>query len=105
MIGYKEDKIVKQLCIILPQMSRYKKYFKNDGKSMSFIIKTDDLLDKSNKIWDRIKTDLNKNFHSMSAYDEKYIKAKVREFNSVIKTNLIGDEIPKESIHYTCIPA
>ena len=86
-------------------MSRYKKYFKNDGKSMSFIIKTDDVLDKSNKIWDRIKTDLNKNFHGMSAYDEKYIKAKVREFNSVIKTNLIGDEIPKESIHYTCIPA
>ena len=41
----------------------------------------------------------------MPAYDEKYIKAKVREFNSVIKTNLVGDEIPKESIHYTCIPA
>ena len=72
---------------------------------MCFIIKNDDLLDKSNKIWDRIKTDLNINFHSMPAYDEKYIKAKVREFNSVIKTNLVGDEIPKESIHYTCIPA
>ena len=105
MIGYKEDKIVKLLCVTLPQMSRYIKYFKNDGKSMSFVIKNDDVLDKSNKIWDRIKTDLNINFHSMPAYDEKYIKAKVREFNSVIKTNLVGDEIPKESIHYTCIPA
>ena len=39
----------------------------------------------------------------MPVYDEKYIKAKVREFNGVIKTNFLGDEIPKESMHYTCI--
>ena len=28
---------------------------------------------------------------------------KVREFNGVIKTNFLGDEIPKENMHYTCI--
>ena len=39
----------------------------------------------------------------MPVYDEKYIKAKVREFNGVIKTNFLGDEIPKESMHYICI--
>ena len=39
----------------------------------------------------------------MHVYDEKYIKAKVREFNGVIKTNFLGDEAPKESMHYTCI--
>ena len=39
----------------------------------------------------------------MPVYDEKYIKARVREFNSVIKTNYLGDEIPRESMHYTCI--
>ena len=39
----------------------------------------------------------------MPVYDEKYIKAKVREFNSVIKTNFLGDEIPKENVHYACI--
>ena len=32
----------------------------------------------------------------MSVYDEKYIKAKVREFNGAIKTNFLGDKIPKE---------
>ena len=31
-IGYKGGKIVKQLCIILPQMSGYIKYFENGGK-------------------------------------------------------------------------
>ena len=39
----------------------------------------------------------------MPAYDEKYIKAKVKEFNGVIKTNFSGDEVPKENVHYTCI--
>ena len=39
----------------------------------------------------------------MPVYDEKYIKAKVREFNGVIKTNFLGDEITNENMHYTCI--
>ena len=30
----------------------------------------------------------------MPVYDEKYIKAKVGEFNVVIKTNFLGDQIP-----------
>ena len=37
-IGYQEDKIVKPLCIILPQMSEYIKYFKNGGKNMFFLL-------------------------------------------------------------------
>ena len=39
----------------------------------------------------------------MPVYDEKYIKAKVIEFNGLIKTNFLGDEIPKENVHYACI--
>ena len=70
---------------------------------MSFVIKDDDVLDKYNEIWDKIKGKLNIKFHSMPVYDEKYIKAKVREFNGLIKTNFLGDEIPKESMHYACI--
>ena len=42
-IGYKEGEIVKPLCIILPQMSGYIKYFKNGGKNMSFLIKDGDV--------------------------------------------------------------
>ena len=77
-------------------MSRYIKYFENGGKNVSFLIKDDDVLDKYNEIWNKIKKALNKKFHSMSVYDEKYMKAKVREFNDVIKTNFLGDEIPKK---------
>ena len=49
-IGYQEDEIVKPLCIILPQMSGYIKYFENGGKNISFMIKDDNVLDKYNKI-------------------------------------------------------
>ena len=54
-IGYKEGEIVKPLCIILPQMSRYIKYFENRGKNMSFLTKDDDVLNKYNEIRDKIK--------------------------------------------------
>ena len=39
----------------------------------------------------------------MPVYDKKYIKAKVREFNGLIKTNFWDDEAPKEGIDHTCI--
>ena len=39
LVGYKEGEIVKPLCIILPQMNGYIKYFENGGKNMSFITK------------------------------------------------------------------
>ena len=35
-IGYRKGEIVKPLCIILPQMSGYIKYFENGDKNMSF---------------------------------------------------------------------
>ena len=35
-IDYKEGKIVKPLCIILPQMIEYIKYFENGGKTHVF---------------------------------------------------------------------
>ena len=39
----------------------------------------------------------------MPVYDRQCIKAKVREFNGVIKTSFLGDEVPTENEHYTCI--
>ena len=84
-IGYKEGEIVKPLCIILPQMTGYIKYFENGGKNMSFVIKDDDVLDKYNEIWDKIKGKLKVKFHSMPVYDEKYIKSKVRKFSVWLK--------------------
>ena len=102
-IGYQKDEIVKPLCIILPQMSGFIKYFENGSKNMSFLIKDDEVWEKYEEIWDKIKNKLNIKFHSKPVYDEKYIKTKVRQFDSGVKTNFLGDGVPRENKHYTCI--
>ena len=67
------------------------------------MIKDDSVLVKYKEIWNKIKKTLDTKFYSMPVYDKKYIKAKVREFNGLIKTNFLGDEVPKEGVHHTCI--
>ena len=79
------------------------KYFENGSKNMSFFIKDDEVRDKYDKIWNVIKNKLNIKFHSEPVYEYKYLKAKVREFNGVIKTNFLNNGMPKENIHYSCI--
>ena len=69
-IGYQEGKIVKSLCIILPQMSGYIKHFENGGKNMSFFIKDDKVWEKYEKIWDVIKNKLAIKFHSKPIYEK-----------------------------------
>ena len=59
--------------------------------------------DKYDKLWDVIKNKLNIRFHSEPVYEYKYLKATVREFNGVMKTNFLNNDIPKENMHYSCI--
>ena len=72
-IGCKDDNIIRPLCIIIPQMSGYIKYFDNGGKNKTFMIEDDSVLAKNNEIWNKIKKTLNIKFHSMPVYDGKYI--------------------------------
>ena len=102
-IGYQKGDIVKPLCIILPQMNGYIKYFKNGGKNMSFMIKNDKVWDKYDKIWNVIKDKLGIKFHSEPVYEYKYLRVKVREFDGIIKRNFLGNDVPKENMHYTYI--
>ena len=74
-IGYWEGEIVKTLCIFLPQMSGYIKYFENGSKNMSFFIKDNEVWDKYDKICDVIKDKLGIKFHSEPVYEYKYLKS------------------------------
>ena len=89
--------------IILLQTTGYIRCFENWGENISFVIKDDDVLDKYKETWNKVKETLSIKFLSMPVYYEQYINAKVREFNGVIKTNFLGDEVPKVNKHYTCI--
>ena len=102
-IGYLEGEIVKPLCIILPQMSGYIKYFENGSKNMSFLIKDNDVWNKYDSIWDIIKDKLGIKLHSEPVYEYKYLKAKGREFGGVIKTNFLNNGMPIENMYYSCI--
>ena len=80
-------------------MDGYIKYFENGSKNMSFLIKDDEVWDKYDKIWDVIKDKLAIKFHSEPVYEYKYLNAKVREFDEMIKTNFLGNDMPKENVH------
>ena len=67
-------------------------------KSMSFLIKDDKVWEKYEPIWDVIINKLGIKFHSF--HDKTYIKAKVREFEGVIKTNFLGNVVPKKNALY-----
>ena len=102
-IGYQKGDIVKPLCIILPQMDGYIKYFENGGKNMSFMIKDDKAWDKYEQIWNVMKDKIGIKFQSEPVCEYEYLRTKVREFDGVIKTNILGNGVTKENMHYTCI--
>ena len=70
---------------------------------MSFLIKGNKLWEECQQIWDVIKNKLSIKFHSKPVYEYRYLKAKVRESDCVIKTNFLGNDMPKENMLYTCI--
>ena len=84
-------------------MNVYIKYFENDGKNMSFLIKNDEVWEKYEDIWDVVKNKLGIKFHSQPIYEIKYLKAKIREFDGDIETNFLGNGLSKENMYYTCI--
>ena len=53
-VNYEISKVF-TLCLILPQMSGWIKYFENGGKNMSFKIEDDRVYIKYNNIWNKIK--------------------------------------------------
>ena len=59
---------------------------------MSFLIKDNKLWQEYQQIWDVIKNKLSIKFHSKPVYEYRYLKAKVREFDGVIKINYLGND-------------
>ena len=57
-IGYIDNDEIKAICIRLPQMIGYVKYF-DDNKVMSFKVTDKKLLNKYNKIWGKVEELLN----------------------------------------------
>ena len=52
---YLNNDVIKPLCVILPQMNGYIKYFNDGGKNMSFVTDDEKVYEKYNKIWEVIR--------------------------------------------------
>ena len=67
-------------------MSFHKKDF-DETKHMSFLRKDDELLEKYNKIWEKVKTTIKTEFDSEPGYNEKHLIAKIKPYDGKINTN------------------
>ena len=83
-------------------MGAYRENF-DETKYISFLIKDDKLLEKYNEIWEKVKNSLKKEFDSEPAYNEKYLKAKIKSYNGKINTNFHGNKIPKKGSQLICL--
>ena len=104
--GYLNNDVIKALCVILPQMSGYVKYFDNGGKNMSFVKDDKEVYGKYDEIWNVVKSLLKLKFPASHIRDDKYILAKLKIFKKKSITTFSNNNIvPMEKNHYICIPA
>ena len=61
-------------------MSAYTKDF-DETKQISFSIKDDELLEKYNKILEKVKNQPQKRIDSEPVYNEKYLEVKIKLYN------------------------
>ena len=60
----------------------------DETKYVSFLIKDDELWEKYNVVWEKIKKSLEKEFDSELVYIEKYLKIKIKSYDGKINTKL-----------------
>ena len=103
--GYLNNDFIQPLCVILPQMNGYIKYFDDGGKNMSFVTDDEEVYKKYNEIWEVVRKLLKLKFTVGPVRDDKYIVAKLKIFNKINRTTFTDNIIPFEKNNYTCIPA
>ena len=69
----------------------------------NFLTKADELLEKYNKIWDKLSNSIKKGFDSEPVYNKKYLKTKTKFYEGKINTNFHDDRVPKEGSHCICL--
>ena len=103
--GYLNNDVIKPLCVILPQMNGYIKYFDNGGKNMSFVTDDKEVYGKHEETWNVFKSLLKLKFAASSIRDDKYILAKLKIFKKKNLTTFNNNIVPieKKSLHlYSC---
>ena len=103
--GYLNNDVIQPLCVILPQMNGYIKYFDDGGENMSFVTDDEKVYEKYNEIWEIVRKLLKLKFTVGPIRDDKYLIAKLKIFNGTNRTTFTNNGIPIERTSYNCIPA
>ena len=103
--GYCKDGLIRPLCVIMPQMNGYIKYFSDGGKNMSFVSDDKEVYDKYGAIWTKIGKLLKLNFSVNAIRDDKYVCCKLKIFGGVVWSTFTDDVLPVEKQCYLCIAA
>ena len=101
--GYLNN-VIQPLCVILPQVNGYIKYFDDGGKNMSFVMDDEEVYEKYNEIWEVVRKLLKLKFTVGPVRDDKYLIAKLKIFNGINRTTFTDNAIPIERTSYNCIP-
>ena len=96
--GYLNNGVIQPLCVILPQMSGYIKYFDYGGKNMSFVTDDKENYKKYNEIWEVVRKLLKLKFAVSPVRDDKYIIAKLKIFDRITRTTFTDDSKWKKII-------
>ena len=78
-------------------MSAYK------TKYVSFLIKDNELLEKYNEIWEKVKNSIKNELDSEPVYNEEYKKSKIKPYNGKINTNFHDNKIPEKGSQFICL--
>ena len=60
------------------------------------MIKDDQLFEKYNETWEKVKISIKEVFDSEPVYNEKYLNTKIKSYNGKINTSFHNNKIPKE---------
>ena len=96
--GYLNNDTIQPLCVILPQMNGYIKYFDDGGKNMSFVTDDEEIYETYNEIWEVVRKRLKLKLTVGPVRDDKYIIAKSTIFNRIEQHLLIMLFLQKQII-------
>ena len=102
-VGCCKDELVRPLCVIMPQMSGYIKYFDDRGKNMSFVSDDKEVYEKYGSIWSKVGKLLKLKFSVNGIRDDKYVCCKLKIFGGVVWSTFTDNVVPMEKQCYLCI--
>ena len=100
-MGYRHERntFPSPLCIKLPQMNAYAKYFDRNSKYINHLAKGEKMVKKYLKVLTNIKIELN----SELVYSDKHIKTEKKIYDYKVYKNFQHNKIPKDNEYYVCL--